>query len=168
MRAAWGRTAAVVLAPVVAGVVGAFAWSRLAEPPVWTVADGQLEMGEAAMAAEFGVAVDFALVGAVGGLLLGLLLAATARRAAWPLVPMALAGGAAAALVAWQLGVVWGPGDPSEAAGLAVGDTVPDRLAVGAPAAFFAWPIATVAGLLPGVMVNPRAREQAREAALSA
>ncbi len=85
-----------------------------------------------------------------------------ARPVGWPLVIIAAGAGAVATLIAWQLGMMWGPPDPSTVNGVAAGDTVPDELAVTVPAAFLAWSIAAIAGLLPGLALNPSARADAR------
>jgi hypothetical protein len=154
---------AVLGAAIVGGVAAALLWSRLAEPAAWTVAERGLQMGQSAAGDEFGVPLAFAVIGLGGGLVLGFLIGVIARPVRWSLVVVAMAAAGVATLIAWQLGIVLGPPDPSGVTGLAVGDTVPDRLAVTVPAAFLAWPVATVAGLLPGVALNPYARAEARE-----
>ncbi len=152
----------VLLTTVLTGVAGAVVWAQLAEPARWTAAGGGLQMGQEAVTAQFAVSLAFAVVGLGGGLLLGFLLGVLARPVGWPLVIIAAGAGAVATLIAWQLGMVWGPPDPSTVTGLATGDTVPDELAVTIPAAYLAWSIATIAGLLPGVALNPSARADAR------
>lgn len=152
----------VLLTTVLTGIAGAVVWSQLAEPARWTVADGGLQMGQEAVTAQFGVSLAFAAVGLGGGLLLGFLLGVLARPVGWPLVIIAAGAGAVATLIAWQLGMMWGPPDPSSVSGVTTGDTVPDELAVTIPAAFLAWSIAAIAGLLPGVALNPSARADAR------
>jgi len=156
---------AVLGAAILGGVAAALLWSRLAEPAAWTVAERGLQMGQSAAGDEFGVPLAFAVIGLAGGLVLGFLIGIVARPVRWSLVVVAMAAAGMATLIAWQLGVALGPPDPSTVAGLTVGDTVPDRLAVTVPAAFLAWPVATVAGLLPGVALNPHARGEARESA---
>ena len=152
----------VLLTTVLTGIAGAVVWAQLAEPARWTVAGGGLQMGQEAVAAEFGVSLAFAVVGVGGGLLLGFLLGVLARPVGWPLVLVAAGAGAVATLIAWQLGMVWGPPDPSTVSGVTTGDTVPDELAVTVPAAFLAWSIAAIGGLLPGVALNPSARADAK------
>ena len=152
----------VLLTTVLTGVAGAVIWVQVAEPARWTVADGGLQMGQEAVSAEFGVSLAFAVVGLGGGLLLGFLLGVLARPVGWPLVIVAAGAGAVATLVAWQLGMIWGPPDPSTVSGVTTGETVPDELAVTVPAAFLTWSIAAIAGLLPGLALNPSARADAR------
>ncbi|WP_229053608.1 hypothetical protein [Aeromicrobium sp. Leaf350] len=157
----WPLTALVTT--VLAGVAGAVAWSQIADPARWTVAEQGLQMDQVAVAAQFGVTLTFVFVAVVGGLVLGFLLGVLARPVSWPLVPIAAVAGVVATLISWQLGLLWGPPDPSSVTGLAQGDTVPDVLALTFPAAFLAWPIATIAGLLPGVALNPAARAEAKD-----
>lgn len=152
----------VLLTTVLTGIAGAVVWAQLAEPARWTVAGRGLQMGQEAVAAQFGVSLAFAVVGVGGGLLLGFLLGVLARPVGWPLVIIAAGAGAVATLIAWQLGMMWGPPDPSTVDGVTAGDTIPDELAVTFPAAFLAWSIAAIAGLLPGVALNPSARAEAR------
>ncbi|MEG9225623.1 hypothetical protein [Aeromicrobium sp. Sec7.5] len=152
----------VLLMTVLTGLAGAVVWVQLAEPARWTVADGSLQMGQEAVTAQFAVSIAFAVVGLGGGLLLGFLLGVLARPVGWPLVVVAAGAGAVATLIAWQLGMVWGPPDPSTVSGVSTGDTIPDELTVTIPAAFLAWSIAAIAGLLPGVALNPSARADAR------
>lgn len=152
----------VLLMTVLTGLAGAVVWALLAEPARWTVVDNGLQMGQEAVTSQFGVSLAFAVVGLGGGLLLGFLLGVLARPVGWPLVIIAAGAGAVATVIAWQLGMMWGPPDPSTVSGVTTGDTVPDELAVTVPAAFLAWSIAAIAGLLPGVALNPSARADAR------
>ncbi|GAA1733058.1 hypothetical protein GCM10009710_12250 [Aeromicrobium alkaliterrae] len=148
---------------VLTGVAGALAWSQLADPARWTATDRGLQMDQVAVADQFGVTLTFMAVAAVGGLLIGFLMGVLARPVGWPLVLAAAAAGGAATLISWQLGMLWGPPDPSSVTGLSAGDMVPDQLAITFPAAFLVWSIASIAGLLPGVGLNPSARAEARE-----
>ncbi|MFT4299868.1 MAG: hypothetical protein QM597_09565 [Aeromicrobium sp.] len=151
--------ALTLVLPLLAGVAGAVVWSRWADPALWTVHEGQLQMGQEAVATEIGVPLAFAAVGVVGGLLLGFLIGLLSRQVDWPLVFVGLLSAGVATLVAWRLGIVLGPPDPVTVAGLSEGDTVQARLTLNLPAAFLAWPAATLAGLMPGVGLNPRGRE---------
>lgn len=146
------RLLGVLVAAVLCGVAGAWLWAQIANPGTWTVTEQGLTMGEDAAQGQFSVLASFVAVGVGGGLLFGLvgaLLTGSGRaHGHWGLVPVLSALSMAAALIAWRLGVEFGPPDPQAVAGLAAGDTVSDQLAVNAWTAFLAWPIGTLVGIL--------------------
>ena len=64
------------------------------------------------------------------------------------LVPVFAAAAGAAAVIAWQVGVVLGPSDPRETAHPALGDRLPSPLDIDAVAPFIVWPMFALLGLL--------------------
>jgi len=141
------RGAVIFLSAIVVGVVGGLAWIQLAEPAYWQVSDGHLIMTEEAATAEFGVMVWFVVIGAVLSFVLGFA-GQLVLRSEWSgVVAMALAA-VAAGLIAWRLGIAFGPADPRSVVDAHQGDLVPDQLTVGSPAPFFAWPLGALLGVL--------------------
>lgn len=149
------RAVVAGVVPVVVGVVVGAAWVRLAEPWYWTVTDGRLSMGEAAAAGQFRAVALFIVLGVPACAVWGLVVA-LASRSSWLLVPFMVAGSLAAALVAWQYGLRFGPPDPSRhAASLSQGDKVAARLVIDSVAPFLLWPAGALAGLLAGTLFGP-------------
>lgn len=142
---------------VVAGVIAAWLWVQWADPPTYQVLKSSAIMGEEEAGRQFGVDVTFALVGLGLAVPLGFLAGSRWHRVGWPLIVGAAASAALAAVVAWQLGEVWGPSDPAEEWHSAqVGDQVPEQLAVHAKGLLLAWPIGALAGLILAVLVFSR------------
>jgi hypothetical protein len=57
-------------------------------------------------------------------------------------------GTLAAAVIAWRLGITFGPAGPLAAVHPAVGDKLPSKLAIDGFAPFLAWPIGGLAGVV--------------------
>lgn len=138
---------------VVAIVGGAAAWVQFSDPAEWQVFGGRLVMDEQSAGAEIGVTATFVVVGLIAGLVIGLVLQAVFK-SDWTGTVVFGITAVIAGLAAWQLGMWWGPDDPSTVSGLTEGDTVPDQLAVEGIAPFFAWPIGAMAGILVGSLFN--------------
>lgn len=159
------RSAVIVVSVIVTGVVGAVAWAQLAEPAHWQVSDGHLIMTEEAAAAEFGVLVWFVVIGATLSFVLGFL-GQLALRSEWSgVVAMALAA-VAGGLLAWRLGIAFGPPDPRSVVDARQGDLVPDQLGLGSPVPFFAWPLGALLGVLIATWFerDPDAQDRATDA----
>ncbi len=148
------RSAGVAVGAVALGALGAVAWAQLAQPSPWQVLSGRLVLTEEAARGDFRVALLFAAIGLVGGLVLGVV-GQLSLRASIVGVALVAVASVLASVVAWRLGIVLGPPDPSSVAGLTDGDEVPSRLAVGSVVPFFAWPIGALVGVLLGTWVEP-------------
>lgn len=158
------RVGGFVACIVLAGVVGGVVWQAAAEPAVWTVVGDRLAMGEDAAAAEVSVVLTFVVVGLVASAVVGFALHWW-WRPSWPAVLVIAGGLVASGFVAWQLGVAFGPPDPTSVTGLAEGDTVPDRLSLPNPLApLLAWPMGGLAGVLLASFVERSPQERAIEA----
>lgn len=139
------RVAAVVVGLAVAGVLAGLAWWWLWEPSYYVVSEGQGAMAEPDLARRFAADGWFGVVGAVGGLVSGLLV--TWRfRSHRILSLVALVAGSFVATATMSLtGMLLGPGDTDSAlAAAAEGARVPVELAVTVPAFYLAWPVAAL------------------------
>lgn len=125
-------------------------WLALAEPARWVATERGIVLTESAATGQFQVVAVFVLVGTVWGLIGGIGTQMwVARRGpdlGWVVVPLVAVGGLVAALVAWRLGVAFGPPDPATVRSIDLGDTVPERLALDTPTVFLAWALAAVFG----------------------
>ncbi len=150
-----GTAAAVLVVTVaVVGVLAGVVWSLAVTPTRLTRAAGGLQLDEVAGATVFASTGWFCVVTAVLGLLVGVLAAPVARRAAT--VGRALAATLAAALVpavlavlTWQVGELVGRGPSSaQAAAVPDGGTVDAALSLGTPVALVVGPLLAVAVVL--------------------
>lgn len=129
-------------------VASGFAWLLLAQPARLQASEEGLVLTEAASRDQFGVVVVFVLVGAVVSFTAAAVTAWLLPRREWFWVPVFAAAAAVASLVAWQVGVRFGPDDPLARQDVPLGDTVSAQLAVDAVAPFLVWPLFALIGLL--------------------
>lgn len=142
---------------VVAGIVAAWLWAQWADPPTYQVLKNSAIMGEEEAGRQFGVDMTFALIGLGLAVPVGFLAGWRWHRVGWPLVVGAAISAGLAAVVAWRLGVVWGPSDPANVWRSAQpGDHLPEELAVHAKGLLLVWPIGALAGLLLAVLLFSR------------
>ena len=130
------------------GVVGGLLWWWLAEPAEWEVTEQGIILTEDAARGQFAVVVTFVAVGAVLSLVWGWAAGRSLRELGWVLVPVLAVVAGAAAVVAWQVGLLLGPPDPRDVADPSLGDRLPSQLEVDAVAAFLVWPMFALLGLL--------------------
>lgn len=142
------RWSVLVVSAVLLGVVGAVAWSQLAEPGLWEVRETGIVLTEDASRGQFSVIVVFTLIGAIAALLWAAAMTATVRQGGWLLVAAVVVGSTLAGVIAWQVGMVLGPPAPDSVPGLALGDRVPDELRVDGIAPFLVWPMSALVGVL--------------------
>jgi len=145
------------------GVAAGFVWERIASPAEWEVTRTGLQMDEAASEGRFGVVVMFVLVGVLACLAWGAFAALTLRDLSWVVTPFILVLTAAAAVVAWRVGVTLGPPDPTTVKDVAVGDQVPARLAIDGIAPFLVWPIFGLVGFIVTTLLGTRLDESEHE-----
>jgi len=163
VRVADSRTVVLgVLVPVLvlalSGVAGGAVWARWADPP--SRAEATATNVELLLARQFSVDGSYAAVGALLGLVAGAALAWRLRRVGWPLVVGVSLGGAAAAVVSFGLGLLWGP---QPRPGSDRGAWLSGGLWVHVPGVYLAWPVGAVLGLLVVVWLSDRAVERAGE-----
>jgi hypothetical protein len=142
----------------VAGVLAAWLWAQLADPPSFQVlAQKSAIMDEEESARQFGVDLTYATIALALAVPLGLVTGWRWHRVGWPQV-VAVAGGAGiAAVVAWQLGTVLGPDEPGSLVDSAqVGDLLPEQLDVHATGMLLVWPVGALVGLIVAVLVFSR------------
>ena len=132
-----------------AGAVGGLVWRATTELPTWTVTpEGTAVLADQALVRMFEATARFVQVGAVAGLLLGLLALVLLRRRGWRVVAAAIVGPLLAGALAWGAGVLGGTPAEDLLAGAAVGSTVPVDLALGAPVALLVWPFLAMVPVL--------------------
>lgn len=148
-----------VAATLVLGVAAAFVWERIADPADWEVTRTGLSMGEAASEGQFGVVAMFVLVGVVASLALGAFAALALRSLEWVAVPVIVVLTSIAAVIAWRLGIVLGPPDPSTVKDVSVGDQVPARLAIDSIVPFLVWPVFGLVGFIVTTLLGTRLDE---------
>ena len=84
-------------------------------------------------------------------------------RSSWRLVPFMIASALAAAVVAWQFGLLVGPQDPaSHAERLSAGDKVAAQFLIDSVAPFLLWPVGALGGLLAATVL-PAASRRSRQ-----
>ena len=133
---------------LVLGVVSGFVWILLANPAEWEVTDNGIILTEDGSKGRFGVIVTFVLIGIVVAFLWGLIAGLRLHAVGWLLVPVFAIAAVLAGVLAWRIGVAFGPPDPASVTGASMGDKLPQRLAVDAVTPFLIWPIFALLGLL--------------------
>ncbi len=133
------------------GVLGGIAWIAFAEPAQWQVTAQGIILDEEAAKGRFSVLVTFILIGIVVSFFWGLFAGFSERDRGWRCVPVFALVAVAAALIAWQVGVHFGPPDPATVKGIPVGGQIPQRLAVDSIGPFILWPIFALIGLFVAV-----------------
>lgn len=168
VRAPLRRPAVTLLAYVVFGLgLGALAgvvWEAVVTLPTYRVGpDGGASTSERGLAAYVGGDAWYSLIGAVGGLLLGVLGWRRLHRLGWPVVLVATLTATAAGLVCWAVGVRLGPGDFSSRLAAAPPDAlVPIALELRAKAALLVWPFLAVLPILLASSLGSDEEEPAR------
>lgn len=166
------RPAAVVAFVALGLGLGALAgvvWEAVVDLPTYTVNEqGRAATSERGLTAVVGSDAWFCLLGALLGLLLGLVGWRRLRSLGWPLVLLVVLTAAAAGLVAWWVGTVLGPGpfNPRLAAA-GPGDVVPLALELRAPGSLLVWPFLAVVPVLLGSSLG-RDEEELAEATATA
>lgn len=134
------------------GAVAGAVWEAVVDLPTYTVnADGGAATSERGLTAVVGSDAWFCVLGALLGLLLGLVGWRRLRSLGWPLVLLVVLTAAAAGLVAWWVGTALGPGpfNPRLAAA-GPGDVVSVALELRAPGSLLVWPFLAVVPVLLG------------------
>jgi hypothetical protein len=152
---------------LLAGLAAGVLWPHLVHPVSVTRTNAGIVTGELDLSHRIDNDGWYSVLGAVGGLVLGVVLTLWRRTNEVVTVLLVTSGAFLAAWVSAVVGTALGPEDPQKAlAHAAVGATAPDRVTVSAHAAYFVWPIAAVAGALVVLWrpFSPRARPEEAEA----
>lgn len=130
-----------LLASLATGAVAGLVWRTTTVLPDWTVrSGGSAVISDQALTRLFEATARYALIGAGGGLLLGLIGLLVLRRHGWRIVPWSVLGPLLAGLTAWGVGVAGPTSVEDRLAQAGPGATVPVDLALGAPVAVLVWP----------------------------
>lgn len=141
----WLPVLAYVSAALLLGAAGGLVWRTTTPLPGYTVgSDGTAVISEVALTQLFIADARYAVIGAVGGLLLGLLAVLLLRRRGWWVAVWATVGPVLAGLAAWGAGVVGAVPLAQRLATATVGRTEPVDLALNAPVAVLLWPFAAI------------------------
>ena len=149
-RAAVGRDVLAVLgALLVLGVACGVLWWLLVDPAEFTKTARGGAMAENDLGKSFNADAWFVVIGAVAGLVAGLVLSAWRSRDPLLTSGLLLVGSVLAAGVMLLVGHLLGPGSTEAALrAAAVGDKVPEQLSVDTPLAWLGWPVGVLAGTL--------------------
>ena len=130
-----------LLASLATGAVAGLIWRTTTVLPDWTIrSGGSAVISDQALTRLFEATARYSLIGAVGGLLLGLIGLLVLRRHGWRIVLWSVLGPLLAGLTAWGVGVAGGTSLEDRLAQAGPGATVPVDLALGAPVAVLVWP----------------------------
>ena len=155
-RAEPRRVLVAVAGFVLLGVIAGAAWAWLADPAQWEARDRGLVLTEAASTGQFSVVALFVMIGVVASLIGGVAATWLLRSATWHLTVLVAVLSGVASLIAWGVGLLLGPADPSTVTGLSAGDLVDAQLKVDTPAAFLLWPVAGLIGVVLATAVSRR------------
>lgn len=160
------REAAVVLVVfVVAGAAGGWLWQRVWTPPTGVVRDGRFQFQSwEDVGHQFGATGWYVVIGLAGGAVLGLLAALLARTAELVTLAAVALGSALAGLVAWRLGAVLAPPDPTTLTGLGPDDVVPAQLVMPVGSWLAAWPLGALGVLFVVYVLTTGVESGAAEA----
>ena len=144
---------------LLAGLVTGLIWRLVVTRPGYVVnADGGASTTERGLTEFFAADADFTIIGAIAGILLGLVAWFWFGHRGWITVPLAIAGSVLAALVCWQFGVLLaGNTFESTLARAEVGQTVRIDLKLSATSAVWVWALFAVA---PVLLISSLSRDE--------
>jgi hypothetical protein len=151
--ATWVR---VLCAAVLTGALAGALWLWWAQPATWAVTQESITLDEGGSRSQFAVVVNFIAIGCVVSLLWGALVARKEPAWGWVVVPVTVAATLVAAVVAWRIGVDFGPGSVESQLPAKPGSTVTSPLKVDSVAPFLAWPIAGLVAVVATVALSGR------------
>lgn len=132
------------------GALAGVVWEAVVDLPVYRVAaDGGASTSERGLATFVAGDAWYCLLGAVGGLLLGVLAWRRFSSLGWPVVLVGTVTATAAGLLCWAVGTRLGPGDfPTRLAAAPPDSLVPIALELRARASLLVWPFLAVLPIL--------------------
>jgi hypothetical protein len=148
LRHPLARDVAVVLAWfVAAAVLGALLWWQVTPLAEYTRTATNAEMGEDQLAKQVSADGWFFVIGAVGGLLSGVVLSLLRRRDPVATVVLVTLGALLATWLMLRLGLWLGPANPKDVlTDVPVGHKVPLQLKTSADGVLFTWPLGALLG----------------------
>jgi hypothetical protein len=154
------RDGLLVVVAALAGAILAFpaaeVWLHLADPPAGELTRSGVALGEVQLNQQSGVTLWFLVVGAVAGLLAGLVVGWLGRRRGMVAVVAVVVLCAVGAWLSAYLGIhVFGPDEKAEAADASIGDLVVSELSVGTFLAYLGWPIGGLLGACAALLCSP-------------
>ncbi len=134
------------------GAAAGVAWWRLVDLPAYRVAaGGQASTSERGLAGFLAGDAWFCALGAVVGLVLGIVAWRRFRDLGWPVVLLGTVTAVAAALICWEVGLHLGPQNfNGRLAAARPGDLVPIDLTLRTRVSLLSWPFFAVVPLLLG------------------
>lgn len=139
---------------LVLGVVAGLLWLWLANPAAFEVTEQGAVLDEQASKGRFGVIVTFVLISVVIAFLWGFFAGRILLDRGWLMVPVFALVSLAAGLIAWKVGAILGPPDPSTVKDAKLGDLIPQQLTVDTASPFLVWPIFALAGQFLAVYLS--------------
>jgi hypothetical protein len=158
-----------LLAFVVGGVVSALLWLWFADLPYSVVEEGNAYQGAQQLERQFGIDAAFTWAALLVAVPLGALVGLRWHRVGWPLAFTLMLAAAVASVIAWQLGGLLGPEEPSTLLAEARnGDRLYDSLRLHARGLLLAPPVGALVGFIAAVAVvgdrDPRVEWDRRQA----
>jgi hypothetical protein len=145
-------SAVTLLAFVIGGVVSALLWLWFADLPYLVVDDGNAYQGAQQLERKFGIDAAFAWAALLVAVPLGALVGLRWHRVGWPLAFTLVLAAMVGSAIAWQLGGVLGPADPSTlVAGASNGDRLYEPLHLHAFGLLLAPPVGALVGFIAAV-----------------
>lgn len=151
------QAAAVVVLCALVGAGSGWLWFTVWDPQVGVVLDGVWYLDEQGLRGDFAATGWFVVIGAVAGVVLGLVSALSLSRSELVTLGALIVGTALATYLMWQVGVHLGPDDPRELAKTAQdGDRLPAAMEVSGRSPFLVLPGAALAALAVTYVTVPR------------
>ena len=151
------QAAAVVVLCALVGAGCGWLWFTVWDPQVGVVLDGVWYLDERGLRGDFAATGWFVVIGAVAGVVLGLVCALFLSRSELVTLGALIVGTALATYLMWQVGVHLGPDDPRELAEAAQdGDRLPAAIEVSGRSPFLVLPGAALAALALVYATVPR------------
>lgn len=155
--------ARLVCAAVVSGVGAGAVWLWWAEPASWSVTPEAISLDEGGSQSQFAVIVTFIAIGCVVSLVWGALIARRAEAWGWLVVPATVGVTVVAAVVAWRVGVDFGPSSLESQLPAEAGDSVTSPLTVDSVVPFLVWPIAGLVAVVTVIALAARREKTSPE-----
>ena len=146
----WRSLISYAVLCLLVGALSGVLWNWIVDLPNYEVHDdGSATITERAITEVFSADAHFSLIGLLMGLILGWLGWKSFFRLGWPVSLVVMSGSLLAALVCWQVGEAFGPGEfAARVSAAQSGDLVPIAFELTSRSAFFVWMMAALAPVL--------------------